>query len=839
MKKEPDPVVKRALFSWIFYKNVKLQILLVLIITVTVFARVLPLEMQKRVVNEAINLRDIDLLLLYCGIYLAAVLTASGLKFLTNMVQVVISQRATAYMRKSLYHYILTLPLPFFRNTQPGMVVSSLINELTTPGNFVGMAVAVPISNVLTLLAFAAYLFWLHPLLAVISLSIYPLVLVLVPQLQKRVNRANKRRVDTTRDLSSRISESITGIHEIQGNATYGTENSKYDRLVDKLEKTRVTWSLFRGSIKVTNNFFTSLGPFLVFILGGYLAINGQLELGAMVAFLSAQEKLYEPWKEMIEFYQVSQDAKVNYERTMSYFNVAPEHVIAPMDRPPHQLQGRLTVGNLTFRTDSGIKLLNDISFTLSHGEQMAVVGFSGSGKSTLGLCVGQLYRYSNGHIRLDDQEVSDLTKQDMAANVGIVSQSPFIFSGTIEENLLYSLTASQLPSPDNSEEYAQPTRDDLIQALNQTGLFVDTLRFGLNTILNPQEYPDLIQQIIRVRQGFQQEFGRALSQYVEFYNENKYLYHSSVTDNLIFGTPNDAAFDTRHLLDNDYFAEFLTEADLKRPLLALGADMARQTVDILRDLPADEVFFEQSPIAVDELPDYKMLVQRLGQLKLHQLSRADENSLLSLALRFRPGRHKMVALENSLMTLLLESRALFKDKIRQDHPQAITFYQPSEYIHSQTILNNIFFGRMKTDSTKVQDKINQSIIQLLIEEDLLETIIETGMQYDVGRMGEKLSGGQRQKLAIARVFLKKPSLLIMDEATSALDNKSQSRIQNLLETRWKGKATLIAIVHRLDTIKNYDRIAVMKAGKIIEMGPYQELIEKKGALHELVYGRR
>jgi ABC-type transport system involved in Fe-S cluster assembly fused permease/ATPase subunit len=266
---------------------------------------------------------------------------------------------------------------------------------------------------------------------------------------------------------------------------------------------------------------------------------------------------------------------------------------------------------------------------------------------------------------------------------------------------------------------------------------------------------------------------------------------------------------------------------------------MARQTVDILRDLPEDEVFFEQSPIAVDELSDYKILVQRLNQLKLHQLSGADQKSLLSLALRFRPGRHKMVGLENSLMTLLLESRALFKDKIRQDHPQAITFYQLSEYIHSQTILNNIFFGRMKTDSTKIQDKINQSIIQLLIEEDLLETIIETGMQYEVGRMGEKLSGGQRQKLAIARVFLKKPKLLIMDEATSALDNKSQSRIQNLLETRWKGKATLIAIVHRLDTIKSFDRIAVMKAGKIIEMGPYQELIEKKGALHELVYGRR
>ena len=79
--------------------------------------------------------------------------------------------------------------------------------------------------------------------------------------------------------------------------------------------------------------------------------------------------------------------------------------------------------------------------------------------------------------------------------------------------------------------------------------------------------------------------------------------------------------------------------------------------------------------------------------------------------------------------------------------------------------------------------------------------------------------------------------MLIMDEATSALDNASQQRIQNLLETRWKGKSTLIAVVHRLDIIKGFDKVAVMKAGKIMEMGPYDELISRKGLLYELVHG--
>ncbi|MGA8017258.1 MAG: ABC transporter ATP-binding protein, partial [Desulfobacterales bacterium] len=86
---------------------------------------------------------------------------------------------------------------------------------------------------------------------------------------------------------------------------------------------------------------------------------------------------------------------------------------------------------------------------------------------------------------------------------------------------------------------------------------------------------------------------------------------------------------------------------------------------------------------------------------------------------------------------------------------------------------------------------------------------------------------------------LKKPPVLILDEATSALDNKSQARIQNLLENRWKGKSTLISVVHRLDIIKNFDKVAVMKAGKIHETGTYTELIAKKGLLYELEYGKK
>jgi ABC-type bacteriocin/lantibiotic exporter with double-glycine peptidase domain len=145
MSQTKTPVTRRSLFSWIWSSNLKLQALLLLVIVITVFARVLPLEMQKRIINEAIRFGKIQLLLVYCGLYLAAVVVAVGLKYLINALQNIIGEQALADMRKGLYHHILTLPLNFFRKTQPGLVVTSLVTELASAGNFVGMAIAVPV----------------------------------------------------------------------------------------------------------------------------------------------------------------------------------------------------------------------------------------------------------------------------------------------------------------------------------------------------------------------------------------------------------------------------------------------------------------------------------------------------------------------------------------------------------------------------------------------------------------------------------------------------------------------------------------------------------------------
>jgi len=443
------------------------------------------------------------------------------------------------------------------------------------------------------------------------------------------------------------------------------------------------------------------------------------------------------------------------------------------------------------------------------------------------------ILKYSGGSASLSGLDISAMPKSDVADNIGVVSQHPFIFAGSIRDNLLYSLNARR-EAHGITNEAGLPTLDELIAVVQQVGLFTDILRFALNSVFKKGRKENLVKKIIRIRQAYQTSHGEALADSVEFFDPARYLYYSSVAENLLFGTPEQEDLAPENLAGNPRFIGFLHDCGLKMFLLQVGAELANRTVDILKDVPSPEaIFFERTPIDPEEFEDYRDLVGRLGRVRLHKLPPEDERRLLTLALRFTPGRHAIVTLSPILEGLLLQGRAMLAERIAADAPGAVTFFRREDYLYSMTLMDNILFGRVKSSNPKILDQIQKTIVSLLIEEDMLERVLEIGLDFQVGSMGDRLSGGQRQKVAIARAFLREPPILILDEATAALDNASQARIQNLLETKWKGKSTIISVVHRLDTIVNYDKVAVMKAGRIVETGTYAELMERQGVLHE------
>ncbi len=130
---------------------------------------------------------------------------------------------------------------------------------------------------------------------------------------------------------------------------------------------------------------------------------------------------------------------------------------------------------------------------------------------------------------------------------------------------------------------------------------------------------------------------------------------------------------------------------------------------------------------------------------------------LLKLALGFIPGRHKTVLMPRMLKERILKARKDFQRYVQERGEIEMQFYDPQQYIQSRNIRDNILFGQPKAHRGGAVEAINQHLLQLLIEEGALEDIVDRGLDFQVGSMGEYLSGGQRQKIALARVFLKNP----------------------------------------------------------------------------------
>jgi len=830
-------ITKTSLYSWVLYKNVPLQLAVVAIILVTVALRVLAPEMEKRIINEAIGLRQLPELWRYCAIYIGAVTMAGVLKFVINLMQVHIGERTLKVVRERLYEHLLSLPVQFYRRTSPGNVISYIITEFIPVATFIGQAVAMPTVNILTFFAMAAYMLHLNLTIGLIAIAIYPIELIVLPRIQKYFRRASRRRIKHTQKLSGLIGEAVSGVHEVHANASIPLEKNRFRAVLEEMYKATVMQNGVKFAIKWVNNTFMSIGPFILFLVGGYYAIQGHLDVGSIVAFMSAMQKLYDPWKELMEFWQVYQDSSVRYRQIMRAFDQAPEFAQSVEGRDPFALDNDVEVKDLSFVVGSNIHLLDRVSMKVKGGEHVALVGFSGSGKSTLALCVAQLYKYTGGSVLVGGKEVSELAKPDMTYNLGMVVQHPFIFDGTVRDNLLYSCDSLSMQGGHCTSGEGEPDRDTLIKITQQVGLFTDILAFALRTQLSPDAHLDLRDSIIAVRREFQSgEAGMFadVAEYIEFFDFDNYNHHMTVAENIAFGVAAEEQYGPEHLHRRQGFIEFLESHNLMAHLTVLGETLARVITDELGPEPEPEAF-QACPICQNDYGDYQRLANRLDSGE--PLNKEEKDLVLKLALSFTPGIHPQVNLDKGFANRVVNSRQDFLDIISAKYPGSFSFFLGDDYIENINIKDNILFGRVRSDEPGAEDELGRRIMQALIMEGALEPVAEIGLEFQVGSMGDRLSGGQRQKIALARTFLKNPPILILDEATAALDNKSQARVQNIITNNLKGKSTVLAVIHRLDMLPYYDKIVVLKSGKIIEQGGYEELLEKKGALYTLIHG--
>ncbi|GAB4337021.1 MAG: ABC transporter ATP-binding protein [Desulfobulbaceae bacterium] len=843
-------ITKRPLFYWVLHRQRSLQLVLLLVILLSIVFRVFPLEMQKRIVNEGINLRNEHLLFLYCGLFLAGIVIAGITKYIINLIQVRVGQKILIELRTELYNHILQLPLQFYRTMPPGTVVSAMTAELNAIGFFLGGALAIPVSSVLIYVAFFAYMFYLNPLLAVLSVAIYPVELVLIPLMQKRYNRWNGRRIKTIRKMSNAVNEAISGIHEVQANAAFGAEERRLRTFIMDLYEQLERLFFIKYGIKFVHNFIQGIGPFFLFLIGGYLAIHGQFSLGALVAFLSAYEKIYDPWKELLEFYQSYQDARVRYAQVMKAFDCEPAHLLTRGEGEPFRATGSITFQDVSLALPGGVTLLNHVSLRIRPGEMVAVVGPSGCGKTSMALLVSQLYDPTAGTLLLDGHDIATLSKEDISANVTLVSQNPFIFSGTVRDNLLYGLGSEK------GERQHLPDRRELQEMCRNVALEADILWLGATSVLPEEKVPRYREQILQMRRMIRNELKDDFSRVVEFYDINKFLRFASLRDNIIFGECASGRYSIDNLPENTDFLRLLTDTGLEEDLVRIGLALARISVEAVEARQEGGITWRDALIREDERELYEKVVRRTY---LRGPSSRDRKALVILALRYIPGKHAIIPLTRKTEEKILRARHYFLNTIVQANvafcQQAsdlfsrgeslpppsgktpgkddFTPYCPTRYMRHRDVRTNILFGSPIRGDSEIR-KLQKTARKAFEQAGLLEYTFDIGLDFEVGSKGDRLSGGQRQKIAIARGLLRDTPILILDEATASLDNRSQQVVQHHVARACRGRKTLLSVIHRLDLAPSYDRILVMEDGRIVEDGGYEELLAAGGRFARL-----
>jgi putative ABC transport system ATP-binding protein len=269
--------------------------------------------------------------------------------------------------------------------------------------------------------------------------------------------------------------------------------------------------------------------------------------------------------------------------------------------------------------------------------------------------------------------------------------------------------------------------------------------------------------------------------------------------------------------------------------LLDMGLSIAKTMVEIFADLPPGHPFFEQfSFIAADELPDFRVLVQRGEKSGAEGMSEADRRRLWGLPFRYIEARHRLGLIDEALETRIVAVRKKIAERIDQNDPDAVELYRPDSYNAAASLQDNILFGRLAFGQAQAEEIVGRAVTEVLDNLGLRRTVLEVGLDFDVGVGGTRMTKAQRQKLAIARAVLKQPDVLILNEAAGAMDGATQAKLfeQILNERRGRG---IVWTLQRANFAEKFDRVLVMKAGRLVEQGSFSELNRAESALGELI----
>ena len=859
-------------FSYIFRYSKKEQIILLAVTALSFPFLYLSLDLPKTIINKAIGgtefpteflgyqVEQIPYLLILCGFFLALVFVNGGFKYYVNVFRGVVGERMLRRLRYTLIARVMRFPLPHFRRTSQGEIVSMITTETEPLGGFIGDAYAMPAFQGGTLVTIVAFMFIQDWIMGLAAISLYPIQAYLIPKLQRQVNLLGKERVRNARKLSERIGETVSGAHEIHAHDTSQYELADFGDRLGILYGIRVDIYRKKFFIKFINNFLAQLTPFLFFSIGGYLVITAGFSFGALVAVLAAYKDMTAPWKELLAYYQRMEDARIKYQQLIEQFQPAgmlDEELLVSEPGDGGPLDGQLTASNVSWEEDEGTKVVSGASLNVALPAHVAIVGAGGSGKDEFARLLARQLVPSSGRIDIGGRNLVELPESVTGRRIGYVGQEAYIASGTVRDSLLYGLKHRPLGEAAYDDESRDKRRLELAEAaragnssydmfadwvdyeaaggtgpddlsdrvreiLRDVELEDDVFQIGLKRSIDAADHPEIVDKILKARTLLQiRLLAPDVISLVEAFDEGRYNTNASVAENILFGTPVGPTFAIENLGENAYVLQVLEKLSLSKDFLAEGFKLAGMMVEIFHDLPPGHEFFEQfSFVSSDDLPEFQAMLRRVENTGLDNASESDSAMLIALPFKLIPARHHLDLIDDGMQKRLLEARRVFAEGLPEDLKPAVQFFDSKAYNAASSIQDNILFGKMASQKAQSGARVGTLIAEVIDELDLRRAVIEIGLGYEVGIGGARLSPAQRQKLALARCLLKRPDVVIVNEALSSLDKDSRDAIFAKIKEGMRERSLIW--VDSQDGAEGEDRfhhVFAAESGRIVPLG--------------------
>lgn len=350
-----------------------------------------------------------------------------------------------ADMRQDLFQHMQKLGYGYFDNNRTGMLMSRLTTDLFDITELAHHGPEDLFISIVTIIGALAMMFSIQWRLALVIAAMIPVFLVVVNACRRSMNEASVQVKRKTARINTDIESGLSGAKTAKAFANEPEELRKFNTSNDFYKTSKRQFHKAMGRFNAVMEFFMCMLSVAVIAVGGALIMNGELNTIDLITFSLYVSSFVNPIRKLSNFAELFANGTAGLHRFVELMRTEPELVDAPDAKELETVKGAVDVEQVSFAYRNHLDVLHDVTLHIRPGEMLALVGPSGGGKTTLSQLIPRFYDVTGGMIRIDGQDVRDVTQDSLHKNIGVVQQDVFLFADTIAENIRYGrLDATQ-----------------------------------------------------------------------------------------------------------------------------------------------------------------------------------------------------------------------------------------------------------------------------------------------------------------------------------------------------------------------------------------------------------